>query len=188
VQLSAHDGARLETNLRAGELDLAARVHPIPEGFDWQDVCTETLVVLLPRNHPLAGRKAVKLVRLAEFPFILFEEGFALNELILDACRSNGITPKIVARSVQTELIFELVSAGVGIAFVPRALVEQRPHRSVRHVSLEEPKCKWPIALAWRRGGYLSHAARAWLAHARDEHVNMTTGVDTPRTVSRHER
>jgi DNA-binding transcriptional LysR family regulator len=105
--------------------------------------------------------------------------------LILRACRSNGITPKIAARSLQTELIFELVSAGVGIAFMPRSLVEQRPHRSVRHVSLEEPKCRWRIALAWRRGGYLSHAARAWLAHARDEHVKMTTGVDIPRNTNK---
>ena len=67
-----------------------------------------------------------RLVRLAEFPLILFEEDFALNELILHACRSHGITPKIAARSLQTELIFELVSAGVGIAFMPRSLVEQR--------------------------------------------------------------
>jgi DNA-binding transcriptional LysR family regulator len=36
-------------------------------------------------------------------------------------------------------------------------------------VPLDEPKCQWRIALAWRRGGYLSHAARAWLAHAREQ-------------------
>jgi hypothetical protein len=46
-------------------------------------------------------------------------------------------------------------------------LAEQRPHRRVRRALLDEPKCKWRIALAWRRGAYLSQAARAWLAHAR---------------------
>jgi DNA-binding transcriptional LysR family regulator len=38
-------------------------------------------------------------------------------------------------------------------------------------VPLDEPKCQWRIALAWRRGAYLSHAARAWLAHAREQQV-----------------
>jgi len=32
--------------------------------------------------------------------------------------------------------------------------------------ALDEPQCEWRIALAWRRSGYLSNAARAWLAHA----------------------
>lgn len=169
VELAVHDSKHLEEILRAGELDLAALVHPIPQVFDWQDVRTDPLMVLLPRDHAFAGREAVKLARLAGFPFILFEEGFALNELILDACRSKGITPKIAARSGQVDFIFELVAAGVGIAFLPRVLAEQRPHRSVRCALLDEPKCKWRIALAWRRGGYLSHAAHAWLAHAREE-------------------
>jgi DNA-binding transcriptional LysR family regulator len=171
VELAVHDPKRLEEILRAGELDFAALVHPIPRDLDYQDVRTDPLVVLVPRDHALAGRKAVRVEKLAGFPFILFEEGFALNELILDACRNKRIAPKIAARSGQVDFIFELVAAGVGIAFLPRVVAEQRPHRLVRRVPLDEPKCKWRIALAWRRGGYLSHAARAWLAHVREEHA-----------------
>jgi len=54
-------------------------------------------------------------------------EGFALNELILDACRSKRITPKIAARSGQVDFIFELVAAGVGIAFLPRVVAGSDP-------------------------------------------------------------
>jgi DNA-binding transcriptional LysR family regulator len=169
VKLAVHDSKRLEESLRSGELDLAALVHPTPEGFDSQEVRTDPLVVLLPRAHALAGRKAVRLESLAALPFILFEEGFALNEVILDACRSKAIAPQIAARSGQVDFIFELVAAGAGIAFLPRVLAGQRPHRLVRCVPLDEPKCQWRIALAWRRGGSLSHAARAWLAHAREQ-------------------
>jgi DNA-binding transcriptional LysR family regulator len=168
VELAVHDSKRLEEVLLAGELDLAALVHPIPPGFDWQDVRSEPLVALLPRGHAIAGSKPVGLARLAQFPFILFEEGFALNELISDACRDKGITPRVAARSSQVDFIFELVAAGAGIAFLPRVLAEQRPHRLVRRVLLDEPQCEWRIALAWRRGGYLSSAARAWLAHASE--------------------
>jgi DNA-binding transcriptional LysR family regulator len=167
VELDVQDSKRLEEILRAGELDFAALVHPIPEDLDRQEVSCDPLVVLLPREHPFAARKALKLVQLAELPFILFEEGFPLNERIVDACRKAGFTPSIAARSSQVDFIFELVSAGAGVAFMPGVLAKQRLHRRVRRVPLDEPECRWRIALAWRRGGYLSHAARAWLNEMR---------------------
>jgi DNA-binding transcriptional LysR family regulator len=166
VDIVVHD-KELTERLRAGEVDLALLAHPIPEDFDAQDVRTEPLVVLLPRDHALANRKSVTLEKLAKLPFILFEEGFTLNDVILDACREKGITPNVAARSSQVDFIVELVAAGVGIAFLPRVISEKHSHRSVRRAVLDDPK--WRIALAWRRGGYLSHAARAWLAHTREE-------------------
>jgi DNA-binding transcriptional LysR family regulator len=167
VHISVHDSIRLEELLRAGDIDLGLMVHPVSQEFAWQDVRTDPLVALMPPHHPLAGRKSISLARLSEFPFILFEEGFPLNKVILDACRDKGITPKIVARSSQVDFIFELVAADIGIAFLPRLVVERRPHRSVRRVLLADAKCKWRMSLAWRRGAYLSQAAQAWLAHAR---------------------
>src|SRR5258706_4619323 len=171
VSLAVHDGQQLEDSLRDGALDLAALLHPIPQDFDWQDVRSEPLVVLLPPGHPAAQQKAIGLEKLAAFPFILFDEGFALNKLIVDACRRKRLTPKIAARAGQIDFIFELVAAGVGIGFLPRVFAETRPHRLVRHVLLDESKCTTRIALAWRRGGYLSQAAHAWLAHARKAHA-----------------
>lgn len=35
-------------------------------------------------------------------------------------------------------------------------------------IPLYDPKLYWHLALIWQRGGYLSHAARAWLALTRD--------------------
>jgi len=37
---------------------------------------------------------------------------------------------------------------------------------------VDEPDMVWHMALIWRRGGYLSHAAQAWLALARKAHPN----------------
>jgi DNA-binding transcriptional LysR family regulator len=174
VELVVHDGRRLEELLRGGEVDLAVLMHPIPDGFDTQHVRTDPLMVLLPRDHALAGRPSVRMDKLADLPLILFEEGSALNEMIIDACRARGFTPKIAAQSGQVDFILELVAADFGIGFLPRGLAEQRPHRRVACVMLHEPKCKWRISLAWRHGRYLSSAARAWLAHAREECDKVT--------------
>jgi DNA-binding transcriptional LysR family regulator len=170
VDIAIQDSKDLEELLRAGELDIAALAYPISEDFESQQVRTEPLVVLLPPDHVLAGRKSIKLASLAKFPLILFDEA-KVNDMILDACKDEGVTPKIAAHSSQADFIVELVAAGFGIGFLPRMIAESRPPRSVRHALLDNAKCRWRIALAWRRGGFLSDAARAWLAHAREEHV-----------------
>jgi DNA-binding transcriptional LysR family regulator len=167
VQISVHDSVRLEQLLRDGGIDLGLLVHPTSQEFDWREMRTDPLVVLMPLHHPLAGQKAIGLARLSEFPLVLFEEGFPLNKVILDACRDKGVTPKIAARSSQVDFIFELVVAGIGIALVPDSVVQKRMHRSVRRALLADAKCKWSVSLAWRRGAYLSGAAQAWLAHTR---------------------
>ena len=169
VRLEVHDSKRLEEALRSGDLDLATLVHPIPADLESQDVRTDPLMVLMPPHHPLARHRSVRLAKLAGSPLILFEEGFALNDLILAACRKRGLEPIVAARSSQVGFIFELVAAGTGVGFLPRAAAQQRVHRSVRLARLDEPGCKWTTALAWRRGAHLSHAARAWLAHAREK-------------------
>ena len=65
----------------------------------------------------------------------------------------------------------KLVGAGLGIAFLPRMIAEQRRHPSVRLVLLAEPETTWNLAMIWRRGGYLSHAAKAWLAVVRERYT-----------------
>jgi hypothetical protein len=47
-------------------------------------------------------------------------------------------------------------------------IAEQRKHPSVSRVKLAEPDTDWQMAMIWRRGGYLSHAARAWLGLASE--------------------
>ncbi|MCM0754536.1 LysR family transcriptional regulator [Desulfovibrio aminophilus] len=171
IKLVEHGSKRLEELLRAGEVDLAASLLPVSEEFQWQDVRAEPLVALLPEAHALAGRASLTLPDLAREPFILFEEGFLLNQVILDACSRRGFRPLVAARSGQIDFIVSLVKAGLGIALLPRLMAERRRQEGVPHVLLDEPGTLWHMALLWRRGGYLSHAARAWLDLCREAHA-----------------
>lgn len=168
VRLVEHGSKRLEEILLAGEIDFAGSLLPVSEVFDAEPVRSEPLVALLPPGHPCRNARSVDFQKLATSPFILFESGFALNKVILDACDRRGFTPDIVARSAQTDFIVALVAAGLGVGFLPRMIAEQRAHPAVARVLLEEPETDWNMALIWRRGGYLSEAARAWLALTRE--------------------
>jgi DNA-binding transcriptional LysR family regulator len=170
IRLVERGSDRLQEILLSGEIDLAATLLPVSESFEWQDIRREPLMVLLPSAHILARRKSVDLASLKDLPFVLFETGFALNRIILDVCKQRGFEPNVAAQSGQIDFVVALVSAGLGIGFLPQLIAEQLSHPSVRSVLLLEPQAEWHIAMIWRRGAYLSHAARAWLEILREAH------------------
>ena len=168
IRLVELGGERLEELLLSGEIELAASLLPVSDTMEWQAVRREPLTVLLSTNDELSRRRSVGLPAVKHLPFILFETGFALNRVILDACHRHGFEPNIVARSSQIDFIVELVAAGLGVAFLPRMIAERRKLSSVSRVLLVEPDTDWHIAMVWRRGAYLSQAARAWLDLVRN--------------------
>ena len=163
IRLVEHGGERLEELLLSGEIELAASLLPVSDTMEWQAIRREPLTVLLSTNDELSRRRSVGLPAVKHLPFILFETGFALNRIILDACHRHGFEPNIVARSSQIDFIVELAAAGLGAAFLPRMIAERRKLPSVSRVLLVDPDTDWHIAMVWRRGAYLSQAARAWL-------------------------
>jgi DNA-binding transcriptional LysR family regulator len=168
IHLVEHDSGRIKELLLSGDIEVAASLLPVPDGFEWQDVLTEPLAAVLPEDHALAGRESVDLSTLRELPFILFEPGFTLHRMILDTCRRRGFEPTVAAESSQIDFIVQLVAAGMGVAFLPRMIARQRRDSHVRHVLLAEPGTDWHLAMIWRRGAFLSHAARAWLALVKE--------------------
>jgi DNA-binding transcriptional LysR family regulator len=163
IRLVEHGSDRLEEILRAGQIELAALLMPAAAQFQWQAVRSEPMSVLMPIAQARPRRRTTDLAALKNLPFVLFEEGFAINRMILDICRRQGFEPKIVARSSQIDFIVELVSAGLGIAFLPRMIARAQARPSIHHAQLLEPGTQWQLAMMWRRESYLSHAARAWL-------------------------
>lgn len=176
IRLTEHGSKRLEDMLLEGEVELAGSLLPAKAGFEAQPVKLEPLMAVLPQAHPLAGRRTVGLADLRDFPFILFESGFALNAVLDEACARNGFAPQVAARSGQTDFIVELVGAGLGVAFLPRTIAEQRATPAVTLSMLDEPGTQWHMAIVWRAGSYLSLAARAWLDLTRE----VYGAADTP--------
>lgn len=168
IDLIEHGSRRLEEALRAGSIELGSTLWPVSNEFEWQLVRDEPLMLLLPNGHPLSGRDTVKLKDLPPSPFILFDRGFALNGIITDAFRKQGLTMTEVARSGNADFIIALVAAGLGIAMLPRLEIASRGKLSVRTALVDEPDLRWRLGLIWRKEAHLSPAANHWLSLARD--------------------
>jgi DNA-binding transcriptional LysR family regulator len=168
VAVGVHSGQKMRQLVLGGELDLGVLGNPIEPVFEQQEIRTEPFMVLLPREHPAATRRSVALARLAGIPAIMPDEDSVLHRNLVAAYQRAGIMPRVATRCHDADLMFELVAAGVGIAFLPRVLAQQHRHRAVRCVALNDPACQWTIAFCWRRGAHVSAATHAWLAHARE--------------------
>lgn len=168
VELVEHGGDKLAELLLAGEIDFAGTLLPVSEEFDYHALHSDPLVALLAENHPLTALNSISISELKEIPFILFGSGFALHRIILDACHRVGFKPKVVAQSSQIDFMLELVSAGLGVAFLPHMVAKHRANAKVRSILLQEAELQWNMAMTWRRNSYLSDAAKAWQALVKE--------------------
>jgi len=126
VQLDLKELATVEQieALSKNEIDVGLLRPPITGGalFHQIDFSHEEMVAVLPQNHPLATEKVIDLSKLKEDSFILFPHNVSpnLHALVLLACREAGFTPRITQTAPQIQTQISLVSAGLGVALVPK--------------------------------------------------------------------
>jgi len=110
--------------LSKNEIDVGLLRPPITGGalYHQIDFSSEEMVAVLPKNHPLAQEDKINLSDLKEDGFILFPHNISpnLHALVLLACREAGFTPTIAQTAPQIQTQISLVSAGLGVALVPK--------------------------------------------------------------------
>ncbi len=118
-----------------GDIDMAL-LGPVPKNIPkiiGQVLFHEKIVAVLPKDHPLAEEKELKLSQLWNDSFILFPQGYILRELIVDACRQVGFQPKVSFEGIDIDAIKGLVSAGLGVTLIPEiTLIDNLPRSSVK--------------------------------------------------------
>jgi len=79
----------------------------------------EPLVVILPRQHPLASAQSIALKDLKDDPFISLEKNSNLHQLLLEFCHQSGFEPKIQLYSDNPNSFRELLDLDMGITLIP---------------------------------------------------------------------
>ncbi len=124
VELSLSDGvtATQVARLRAGELDVAVLTvgsgQPADvDGLVLRHLLDDPLLVALPREHRLAGRRSLRLTELAGESWIAGST--AVEETLIGACLRSGFRPAV--RYVVREWTAKqgLVAAGLGVTLLP---------------------------------------------------------------------
>jgi DNA-binding transcriptional LysR family regulator len=151
--------------LRVDELDLAflsvtERIES--HGLGLHQLVDEELVVILPRNHPLARHDSLKMRDLAGQQFISYRKGARLRELLDAAGRESGFEPDVKFESNDATRIRSLVSRGLAVAILPLSDAVA-VGAEVGISRLTHPELTRDITLAWRADRRPSPAAEEFL-------------------------
>jgi DNA-binding transcriptional LysR family regulator len=86
----------------------------------------DELVLVAPPDHALTRKRRVMPADLASAPFIARERGSGTRRVAEAALASHGISLRIALRLSSTEAIMRAVAAGLGVAIVSRAAIEDQ--------------------------------------------------------------
>jgi DNA-binding transcriptional LysR family regulator len=111
----------------AKELDVGISSAPnqFPVGLTGFPVDRQPLMLAVPGDHPLAGREgAIDPSTLQDEPFVApsVETDMGFERLTDAMWTLGGFTPKVHRRATDITSVLTLVSAGFGVAVVPRSL------------------------------------------------------------------
>jgi LysR family transcriptional regulator, benzoate and cis,cis-muconate-responsive activator of ben and cat genes len=155
-------GVRLELNesptslqvaaLQAGEIDCGFFHPDAPSpGIGTTLLLRERNGVLLPADHPLGGRRSLRLKDLGDTPFVLFPRTYnpGFYDRVLAAFALAGVSPRIAEEVWPRSNGVGLVRAGVGATFVCPSEALNLPAR-VSFRKLVGPAPESRLVVGWR--------------------------------------
>ena len=94
------------------------RIEALPLGQD-------ELVLIVDKNHPLWGKKSIKLEDINNEPFVAFEEGIPTREAIDQMLIEKGVDIDIRMTNDNIYTLKRVVAAGIGVSIVPTSSVDE---------------------------------------------------------------
>jgi DNA-binding transcriptional LysR family regulator len=179
------DAADLLRLLEHGELDLTFADLPLPEGpFESEEVLRDPYVLIVPADSELIGRDAAPPLReLSGVPMI----GWRSTGEPETYLRGRVPDLNVVFRTDDNGTLMGLVAEGLGVAVVPRLVVNPR-NPSLVALPFGTRIPPRDIAIVWHRDRYRSAAAEAFAALACDmgaEYVTSGSSTATAASTSR---
>jgi DNA-binding transcriptional LysR family regulator len=146
--------------IEQGEVDFGFISTHFSEGLESSHLYDDELAAVLPKGHPLAKKKTLRMKDLTNDPFILFDEGRDYNT-VLEAFREKGLEPKTEYDIYDDYSILGMVRRGFGISVQIKRIVkgfeEGLEVRDIEDAPLRS------VSLAWRSRETMPFASREFL-------------------------
>ena len=151
IQFYFHTSTNLTSDIirdlkdRRYDIAFCSRMENEPS-IDFVPVDRQELVLIVPNGHPLADHDTIDLRETLPYPQICFSHHSGLRPVIDKLFEQCGGTPKADYFLEEEQAIAGLVSAGLGIAVVPRMSILH--YMPVKMIEITEP--------AWERVIYMA--------------------------------
>ncbi len=119
LEVTNHDQIELRMAENRDDLYIMSQVPPSPE-LDARPFLENPLIVLAPRDHPLAGQTRIPLSQLANESFIMRESGSGTRRSVQKLFDRAGITLQVKMELAGNETIKQAIAGGLGISVLSR--------------------------------------------------------------------
>lgn len=163
--------------LKSGEIDVAFIITDSVNktGFKTYPIMVDELVLATALQHPLAQCQTVSFADIANEQFVFFDSASGMHEATIAACKQAGFIPNIIYECTQIDTVIELVSAGIGVAFLMDKIAGYYNNPKIRILHFEtsimgttvlaiRPKEKLSASMAAFRGFALEWAKQSMIS------------------------
>jgi DNA-binding transcriptional LysR family regulator len=179
LALAEGEPEEIAPRLRAGEFDFAL-LFEFPGTRErhgarlrTQLLLEDPMLVALPAEHALAGKRALALADLRDQDWVQTSATSPCARHVVRSCVAAGFEPKVTFESDDYETVQGLVAAGVGVALIPHlALTHVHPGIVVRALAPRSPARRVVAATIGAAG--VSPAARTMIKILADVATRYT--------------
>lgn len=140
-------------DVRSGKIDAVVLATPAPSGYVSVPLGRDEFKILT--SSAVSGPVSMSGLKKAGVDMILLEDGHCLRAQAVNACKiATGGGAGGVIDGGSLDMVFEMVSSGLGATLVPQIAVQsakQRPGLSVTEMPPEE-RAGRDVVIAWRAG------------------------------------
>ncbi|MBT9488494.1 MAG: LysR family transcriptional regulator [Rubrivivax sp.] len=165
LELEERNSPDIPLSLLDGRADLGIVdiAHPL-QGLRFRDLFSDTLVLVVPQGHALAGHAGVRFEALLDQDFVGLIDGNAISGRLTAAALALGQTLRIRMQMRSFDAVCRMVAAGLGVGVLPvQAIAPQLAGLPITAVPLDEPWACRTHRLVTREAGALAPPAQALL-------------------------
>lgn len=158
----------------------------VPDQVHVQPLLIDPVNIMLPERHPLARRRRLRLVDLADETWIQGVRHGSTIDVLPKACRAAGFEPHILFRTDDQTTVRGLVAAGLGIAMVPWLVLSSIPPGLTAR-PLDEPALTRTVMAAWPSSRTLAAATamtQALEGAAAELNARLPHAASSPAQIS----
>lgn len=169
ISLSEYGSKKVALAIQDGTLDIGVIcIEPDNQYVDSLSFTKDPLFVIVSSQNPISQLPSIELASLSNESFVLYSEDFSLHDEIINQCKNVGFSPNVIFETSQRELMTQIVAANLGIAFLPSEVCKELDSTRIVSVPLIQPQIIHNMSIIWKKGRFMSHAARLWLQFAEN--------------------
>jgi LysR family cys regulon transcriptional activator len=121
------------------------------------------ILLIIPKDHALSGKKTIKLIDICKYPHILHSKGTLLRKTVEEVYDRNKLVCDVVMEMDTSENIKNYVETGVGIGILSSLTITRYDEERFSIFNLNKLFGKVDLGIYYRKEKYISTAMREFV-------------------------